>query len=137
MRQKAQCNCFKTYLGRQNPNLRLVFRVCSTLADKHGQAAISLGPCDLLLLQASAFGHWEHDLGDVDTFTCQEMECQTLALDALDCSERRKGYDVIDTSDLMDSVGILNLLPAATPLLCEGPHAVLYTESMGYDPEDT
>lgn len=46
-------------------------------------------------------------------------------------------YDVIDTSNLSDHLGILNLLIASTPLLKRAPTSVLYTEkllSTGDDP---
>ncbi|OAP54571.1 hypothetical protein AYL99_11019 [Fonsecaea erecta] len=39
-------------------------------------------------------------------------------------------FGVIDTSNLIDHVGALNLLVAAAPLLDEGPSASLYTESL-------
>ncbi|OQV09597.1 hypothetical protein CLAIMM_13704 [Cladophialophora immunda] len=39
-------------------------------------------------------------------------------------------FGVIDTSNLIDHVGALNLLVAATPLLDEGRSASLYTESL-------
>ncbi|KIW74850.1 hypothetical protein Z517_11620 [Fonsecaea pedrosoi CBS 271.37] len=39
-------------------------------------------------------------------------------------------FDVIDTSNLLDHVGALNLLVAAAPMLDEGRSASLYTESL-------
>ncbi|KAI9698572.1 MAG: hypothetical protein M1820_007462 [Bogoriella megaspora] len=46
-------------------------------------------------------------------------------------------YDIIDTSNLTDHVGILNILPAAAPLLTEHPFSVLYTESLLLVAENT
>ncbi|KAI4736111.1 hypothetical protein E4T50_13378 [Aureobasidium sp. EXF-12298] len=39
-------------------------------------------------------------------------------------------YDVIDTSNVMDHVGLLNLLFATAPLVSTKPGSVLYTESL-------
>ena len=46
-------------------------------------------------------------------------------------------YDVIDTSNLVDHVGTLNILPAVAPLLGEGSHCVLYMEHLLRAAEDT
>ena len=50
--------------------------------------------------------------------------------------EKASSFDVIDTSNLVDHVGILNLLPAVTPLLSRRPSSVLYTESLLVAAED-
>ncbi|KAG9528552.1 hypothetical protein KCU93_g4320, partial [Aureobasidium melanogenum] len=39
-------------------------------------------------------------------------------------------YDVIDTSNVMDHIGLLALLPAVVPLLSERPGSVLYTDNL-------
>ncbi|KAG9942763.1 hypothetical protein KCU85_g9084, partial [Aureobasidium melanogenum] len=39
-------------------------------------------------------------------------------------------YDVIDTSNVMNHIGLLALLPAVVPLLSEGPGSVLYTDNL-------
>lgn len=39
-------------------------------------------------------------------------------------------FDVIDTSNLVDHVGILSVLPAAVPLLSRKPSSILYTETL-------
>jgi len=41
-------------------------------------------------------------------------------------------YDVIDTSNLADHVGLLNVLTCALPLLKASANAVLYTENLAY-----
>jgi hypothetical protein len=46
-------------------------------------------------------------------------------------------FNVIDTSNIMDHVGLFNLFLAATPLLSHGPSSTLYTEALlsaGKDP---
>lgn len=44
-------------------------------------------------------------------------------------------YDVIDTSNVMNHVGLLALLPAVVPLLSERPGSVLYTDNLVQDSE--
>ena len=39
-------------------------------------------------------------------------------------------FNIIDTSNIMDHVGLLNILLAAIPLLAHGPSSTLYTESL-------
>ena len=39
-------------------------------------------------------------------------------------------FDIIDTSNLSDHVGLINILTATTPLLRKSPFSVLYTESL-------
>jgi len=39
-------------------------------------------------------------------------------------------FDVIDTSNILDIVGILNILPAVAPLLHRNPLSVLHTDSL-------
>ncbi|MCJ1483963.1 hypothetical protein MMC06_004131 [Schaereria dolodes] len=46
-------------------------------------------------------------------------------------------FDIIDTSNLVDHVGILNILPAVAPLLNRSPCSVLYTESLLLVSQDT
>ena len=60
-----------------------------------------------------------------------------LALTEPDGVHLAKPYNVIDTSNLIDHVGILNVLPAATPLLSRDASSVLYTESLLLASEDT
>lgn len=45
-------------------------------------------------------------------------------------SDLTNGFHVIDTSNISDHIGILNLLPAAVPLLSSDANAVLYTETL-------
>jgi len=39
-------------------------------------------------------------------------------------------FDIIDTSNLCDSIGLLSLLPAAAPLLKRDPQSILHTDSL-------
>ncbi|GJE85069.1 DUF4470 and zf-MYND domain-containing protein [Phanerochaete sordida] len=62
-----------------------------------------------------------------------------LALDGQDYSSRTASlaFDVIDTSNLFDHIGSVNILIATAPLLKKTPFAALYTESLlssGDDP---
>ena len=61
-----------------------------------------------------------------------------LVLDFTACEEAGPchSYDVIDMSNLLDHVGLLNLLPAAVPLLLMSPQSVMYTESLLVAAED-
>ena len=52
------------------------------------------------------------------------------------CEAHAGTYDVIDTSNLVDHVGILNILPAVAPLLGQEPHCVLYMEHLLRAAED-
>ncbi|KAL9098833.1 MAG: hypothetical protein Q9163_005576 [Psora crenata] len=49
----------------------------------------------------------------------------------------KQPFDVIDTSNLGDHVGLINILSATAPLLKQGPAAALYTESLLMATEDT
>ncbi|KAI9867364.1 MAG: hypothetical protein M1813_008922 [Trichoglossum hirsutum] len=54
-----------------------------------------------------------------------------LVLDWLaEPSQKPHLFDVIDTSNLADHVGILNVLPAVAPMLSRKPSSVLYTENL-------
>lgn len=39
-------------------------------------------------------------------------------------------FDIVDTSNLLDHVGILNVLPAVVPLIRRNTSSVMYTESL-------
>lgn len=53
-----------------------------------------------------------------------------LLLDGYRSSVPLKAFDVIDTSNLCDHVGLINILTATVPLLRKRPSAVLYTETL-------
>ncbi|KAK5017119.1 hypothetical protein LTR16_002140 [Cryomyces antarcticus] len=53
-----------------------------------------------------------------------------LQIDTTDSTRRIGLFDVIDTSNVVDHVGILNVLPAVAPLLSRRPSSVLFTESL-------
>ena len=59
-----------------------------------------------------------------------------LVLDGPDCTPGINFYDVIDTSNVADHVGILNLLPAAVPLLGRKSTSALYVETLLLASED-
>lgn len=49
--------------------------------------------------------------------------CDALALCAGPLAARRGSFDVVDTSNLAEHVGLLSLLALAAPLLRAAPHA--------------
>lgn len=59
-----------------------------------------------------------------------------LCLEDLGSYTRMVSYDVIDTSNLIDHVGILNTLPAVAPLLSRRSTSVLFTDSLLQAAED-
>jgi hypothetical protein len=59
-----------------------------------------------------------------------------LDLDSNLVSDATHGFDIIDTSNLSNFVGMLNLLPATVPLLSPNANAVLYTEAAAHETND-
>ncbi|KFZ01862.1 hypothetical protein V501_09758 [Pseudogymnoascus sp. VKM F-4519 (FW-2642)] len=59
-----------------------------------------------------------------------------MCLDGLESHAAKVAYDVIDTSNLIDHVGILNTLPAVAPLLSRRSTSVLFTDSLLQAAED-
>ena len=53
-----------------------------------------------------------------------------LALDGTAFTSRESLFHVVDTSNVTDHIGILNLLPATVPLLARTTSSVLYTETL-------
>jgi hypothetical protein len=53
-----------------------------------------------------------------------------MCFDDLESRAEKVAYDVIDTSNLIDHVGILNTLPAVAPLLSRRSTSVLFTDSL-------
>ncbi|KAI0033269.1 hypothetical protein K488DRAFT_48122 [Vararia minispora EC-137] len=66
-----------------------------------------------------------------------QWKTQTIQLsrDEYTTSRAPSQFDVIETSNLVDHIGLLNIIIAATPLLAS-PSSVLYTESLVYRGED-
>ncbi|EED11905.1 conserved hypothetical protein [Talaromyces stipitatus ATCC 10500] len=60
-----------------------------------------------------------------------------LVLQTVDPPGDSSLYDIIDTSNLVDHVGMLNVLPAVIPLLAHRITSVLYTNGMLRAAEDT
>lgn len=89
-----------------------------------------------------AFCHTlQHSLktGDIsDNFYRQQLTAERLELDPEDYtnSSAPKQFDVIDTTNLADYLGDLNLLVSAGPLLRNAPWATLYTETMRKGPDN-
>ncbi|KAI9763494.1 MAG: hypothetical protein M1835_007803 [Candelina submexicana] len=107
-RFKSWCNNFSTRLTKSSVLVRLfcgdAIRFCHTLQE---------GP-------TSSFGSY---LGP--------WTARSLALGGLDGKEKPLQYfDIIDTSNLIDHVGMLNVLVAAAPLLRQEVSSCLYTECL-------
>ncbi|KAG2366725.1 hypothetical protein BDR07DRAFT_1352199 [Suillus spraguei] len=66
--------------------------------------------------------------------------CITLDPNAYETSAQSPAptmFNIIDTSNLLDHVGVLNILVVTSPILQQTPSATLYTEGLsGSDPED-
>ncbi len=53
-----------------------------------------------------------------------------LRLDAYDHLDACRPFNVIDTSDISDYIGVLNLMPATVPLSGNKLNSVLYIETL-------
>ncbi|GJE85054.1 zinc finger MYND domain-containing protein [Phanerochaete sordida] len=93
--------------------------------------ADALALCQALQLQAAQ--------SDASVFPrVSAWKALLLSLDGEDYSSRSAPltFDVIDTSNLCDHVGTVNVLVATSPLLKRSPSAALYTESLLSSGED-
>lgn len=65
-------------------------------------------------------------------FYRRQLSAERLELDAEEYAKAStpKTFDVIDTSNLCDHVGTLNMVVSASPLLKDAPWATLYTEAI-------
>lgn len=63
-------------------------------------------------------------------FYRRQLSLERLSLDLVEVSDAPKTFDIIDTSNLSDHFGTLNILVAAGPLLKDVPWATLHTETM-------
>ncbi len=74
------------------------------------------------------------------TLTVAPWNTTPLALDAGDYDHSNDGapttFNIIETSNIMDHVGLLNVLVAAVPLLSSNPSATLFTEALLSTGED-
>lgn len=67
------------------------------------------------------------------SFYRRQLSMEGLDLDPVDygpAGDAPQKFDVIDTSNLSDYLGALNILVSASPLLKDAPWATLYTETM-------
>jgi hypothetical protein len=91
--------------------------------------------CDALNLCSSLAR--QEETGITSNYT-RQWTLAPLALDGGDYNDKRRGdssagptsFNVIDTSNLIDHVGLLNLLAAVVPCLQKRPSATLFTESL-------
>jgi hypothetical protein len=105
---------------------------------KSGKVTIRLFAGDALFLCKALLHHI--GTGKVpSTLTVAPWNTNPLALDAGDY-DRSDGapttFNVIETSNIMDHVGLLNVLVAALPLLSRNPSSTLFTEALLFTGED-
>ncbi|KAF2181225.1 hypothetical protein K469DRAFT_792236 [Zopfia rhizophila CBS 207.26] len=77
--------------------------------------------------------HRTHGKSDDSNWYRSQWEYNPLILDSLDYTAGGSApicFDVIDTSNLMDHLGSINVLAAAAPLLATKPSSVLRTEML-------
>lgn len=77
--------------------------------------------------------------GKLNTSTpVAQFRTQLIQLDEAEYCTRHapKSFNVVDSSNLVDYVGLLNVLISAAPLLSDSPHSVLYTESLLFQGKD-
>lgn len=73
----------------------------------------------------------------VQAYTSPWSSTELVLLDlAWPTSTERKPFDIIETSNLIDHVGMLNVLPAVVPLLSRRATSVLFTNSLLRAAED-
>ncbi|KZT67466.1 hypothetical protein DAEQUDRAFT_694144 [Daedalea quercina L-15889] len=111
---KSWCKAFKRVAGRSDG--RLVIRFCI------GDVLSFCKALDNMSKNASSRLF-------TSPFSCQPLE--------LDGDSLPHTFDVIDTSNLMDRIGLLNLLVSVKPLLKPRSTSVLYTETLLPEGEDT
>ncbi|GJE85082.1 zinc finger MYND domain-containing protein [Phanerochaete sordida] len=117
---RAWCDTFYTYLQGSASRLTIRFIVADALA-----------LCEALQLQAAR----------ADPSIFPRVSPWRASLMVLDGQSYSAGsaplsFDVIHTSSLVDSLGVLNIVVATRPLLKPTPSATLYTESLLASGED-
>lgn len=67
-----------------------------------------------------------------------QFRTQLIRLDKSEYAEGsvKASFNVVETSNLVDYVGLLHILVAASPLMASSPFSVLYTESLLFRGED-
>ena len=106
--------------------------------DKPGKLTIRLFAGDALFLCRALVHHI--DTGKMPSnLTVAPWNTASLALDGGDYGHSDgapTSFNVIETSNIMDHIGLLNVLVAAVPLLSSAPSATLFTEALVYTGED-
>lgn len=87
--------------------------------------------------ELQSYGPCGHNSGRFTRLYVAPWTSKLLSLDGLQQSSCPAVFDVIDTSNLVDHVGPLNVLPAVVPLLRRTASSVLYTESLLQASEET
>ena len=120
---RVWCHSFAKHIHRDNVNILVhsgdAVNFCYELQDHHPS-----GTC------LPKFTH----------FYTRPWSAESLSLVAPEFQSISESFDVIHASNLVDSVGLLNILPATIPLLRLSPFSTLYTECQllaAEDPVDT
>ncbi|KAF7310353.1 MYND-type domain-containing protein [Mycena chlorophos] len=90
---------------------------------------IRFAACDAFVLCRSLSDRERLGSPNIDV-PVADWTAQTVQLDRVEYKDAPSKFRVIDTSNLSDHVGLLNLLSAASPLLQGSLDGVLYTESL-------
>ncbi len=78
----------------------------------------------------------EENLSKVPPLRISPWKSMPLVLNGIGCGPGPALFDVIDTSNLADHIGLLNVLPATVPLLSRKSSSVLYVENLLLASED-
>jgi len=97
--------------------------------DKSGKLVIRLFAGDALFLGKALLHH--NGTGKTPSnLTVAPWNTARLVLDGGDYNQDPTSFNVIETSNIMDHIGLLNVLVATIPLLSPTPSATLFTEAL-------
>jgi len=124
--------CAKSQFSTWAKNFRAFFR------DKPGKLTIRLFAGDAIFLCRALINHVGS--GKIPTnLTVAPWNTAPLVLDGGDYGPSGgapTSFNIIETSNIMDHIGLLNVLVVAPPLLSPNPSATLFTEALLYTGED-
>jgi len=108
-----------------------VKRFRTFVQDKPGKLTIRLFAGDALFL-CRALVHHVGTGKFPSNLTVAPWNLTPLVLDGGDCGGAPTSFNVIEASNIMDHIGLLNILIAAVPLLSPNPSATLFTGALLY-----
>ena len=113
---KDWCSSFKKYVDNKHVSVRLIDGDASTLSHE-------------LLLELAVDGKHE-PRAYIKPWSSRPLLLDGYISPTASPDPNVEAFDVIDTSNLCDHIGLINMLTATTPLLRKNPSAVLYTETL-------